>query len=110
MPHKVFYVFAALALAASASAQTLVGGEGKVSCGTYLDHRRTGNEAQHYIYVVWIRGFSSGFNYGTKGKQVSSGLEKETILAYIDKHCRDNPLNSVAGAAFNLVKELGGMQ
>ena len=109
MLKQLFFVTTAgLAVCSSAIAEpTFMFGEGQASCGIYLDDRRTASE-QQYVYVVWVRGFTSGFNYGTKGKQVSSGLDQQTILAYIDKYCRDKPLNGVAGAALSLVKELGG--
>ena len=109
MLRKAFYALATVALTTSASAQTfLMSGEGLAPCGTYLEHRRGANLDQHYAYVVWTRGFMSGFNHGTRGKQTEVTLESATVLAYLDKHCRDNPLAVVGAGAVFLVKELGG--
>ena len=112
MHTKAFYAVLLMALSvAGASAQTtLVMGEGQVSCGTYLQDRRNAKTTQDYVYATWVRGFLSGFNFATQGKQVSGGTEPATILAYLDKYCRDNPLHFLAGGAFSLVKDLGGTQ
>lgn len=109
MLRKAFYALITVALTTSASGQTfLVSGEGLSPCGTYLEHRRGANLDQHYAYVIWTRGFISGFNHGTRGKQADRPLESATVLAYLDKHCRDNPLAVVGGGVVLLVKELGG--
>jgi hypothetical protein len=59
-------------------------------------------------YVSWFRGFVSGYNFGNSDNQVH--LErmpnKQTLYLYIDKYCRDNPLNPFVSAAFKLVEEL----
>lgn len=84
-----------------------VSGEGITACGDYLASRRTVNETQDYVYATWLRGFTSGFNFATRGKQITSVSAPATLLAYMDKYCRDNPLSTVAGGAFSLARELG---
>jgi hypothetical protein len=89
--------------------QFYVSGEGATSCGTYLEHRRTQGDTQSYVYVTWVRGFLSGYNFATIGKQVNLGPStKDTILAYLDTHCRNNPLHVVASGAIQFAKDLGG--
>ena len=59
-------------------------------------------------YLAWLRGFISGVNYSDRQKQIE--IEKlpsnETLILYVDKYCRDNPLSNYPGAAFKLVEEL----
>lgn len=59
-------------------------------------------------YLSWFRGFVSGHNFGNRDNQVH--LERmpneQTLYLYIDKYCRDNPLNPFVSAAFKLVEEL----
>lgn len=75
-------------------------GLGTNSCGKYLaDRQNDGNKFDTVVaaqYSDWVRGFISGYNAGTTGKQVATEeLSRPTIVAYLDKYCRDNPLNYV---------------
>jgi hypothetical protein len=58
------------------------------------------------VYVHWIRGFISGYNYGAPKNQVNTTLSDETVALYVDKFCRDNPLSQFPASAFKLVDEL----
>jgi hypothetical protein len=59
-------------------------------------------------YLSWFRGFVSGHNFANPDNQAH--LERmpneQTLYLYIDKYCRDNPLNPFVSAAFTLVEEL----
>ena len=59
-------------------------------------------------YYSWFRGFVSGYNFGNPGNQVQ--LERmpneQTLSLFIDKYCRENPLNPFVSAGFKLVEEL----
>lgn len=55
--------------------------------------------------AAWAAGFISGYNYFNESTQVVRELSRETILAYIDKHCRDNPLNNITHAVMHLICE-----
>lgn len=85
-----------------------VSGEGTETCGTYLESRRKPNDVQDYVYVTWVRGFASGHNRAAPQKQVKGSLASGTILAYLDKYCRENPLAPVFAGAVALVDELRG--
>jgi hypothetical protein len=109
MRATVVQVFLGVLIATNASAQerpTTVTGEGTVGCGEYLEDRRKNNKAQDYAYATWLRGFISGFNFATRGKQITGVSAPATLLAYMDKYCRDDPLGTVAGGAFNLAREM----
>jgi len=76
------------------------------SCGTWVKSADvTWARAQ---YDSWFRGFVSGYNYGNPNNQVALGQmpNSQTIHLFIDKYCRDNPLNTFVSAAFKLIEEL----
>jgi hypothetical protein len=99
---------AALSFAGMASAQGLVSfyGGPAIGCGPYLEARR-GGSAGDDTYLALIRGFWSGYNMATHGPQFRSEIDNPTVLAYLDKYCRDNPMAVVYGGAIALVKETG---
>ena len=76
------------------------------SCGAWTWSANI--EASRAQYASWFRGFVSGHNFGNPEAQVSMGQmpNDETLYLYIDKYCRDNPLNPFTSAAFRLVEEL----
>jgi hypothetical protein len=82
-------------------------GEGAVNCGTYLETRRELNDTQDYVYFTWVRGYFSARNASAKSVHVGN-VEKATVLAYLDKYCRENPLHALFGGAKALYEEVGG--
>ncbi len=104
------YIFAFLFLlvASTASAQRIgtVYGPGAQSCGKYIADRRSNDQVVDYQYVGWVRGYVSGYNIWGSGKQVTKEADSESILAYLDLFCRENPLKSVVTGASALVDEL----
>ncbi len=83
-----------------------VSGFADMSCGAWIS---SSNDPSGRIqYLAWLRGFISGVNYSDRQKQIK--IEKlpsnETLILYVDKYCRDNPLSNFPGAAFKLVEEL----
>jgi hypothetical protein len=76
------------------------------SCGAWV--QSASDELGRAQYLSWFRGFVSGYNYGSEGKQVplEAMPNQETVALFIDKYCREHPLSPFIGAAFELVKEL----
>jgi hypothetical protein len=109
-PFKLLFLVLVLCITMEVRAQSpvQVAGEGIIECGVYLKARRENNETQSYIHASWVRGFISGYNIGTSGRPVVKIPGSDTVLAYLDKHCRDNPLDSLVMGAIALVKEAGG--
>jgi len=88
-----------------------VQGTGSLSCGKWLSAREAKNEAQVNLFVQWVSGWIVSYNYyltpgTTKARARTPDLE--TITAFVDKFCRENPLKVVAFAAAELVEQLGG--
>ena len=94
--------------AANGQSLVYVGGEGTAECGAYLEARRQNNEVQSYVYATWVHGFLSGYNMATSGATIRTLPSSNTVLAFLDKHCREHPLNLLVAGAFSLARELGG--
>ena len=58
-------------------------------------------------YESWFRGFVTGYNWGNQDNQVKGGMPQgETLVLYVDKFCRENPLESFTTAVVSLIGEL----
>jgi hypothetical protein len=57
------------------------------------------------VVAYWTRGFISGYNWFNPTNQVLRDLSYETMVAYVDKYCRDNPLKGFTDAAIQLICE-----
>ena len=74
------------------------------SCGTWFKTK----EIYQQDYIFWFRGFVSGYNYGNGEYYiyVDKLPNQETIFLYVDKYCRDNPLNDFTVAMWKMIDEL----
>jgi hypothetical protein len=77
-----------------------------ISCGQWTESQKEMWLRQTYIY--WFRGFVSGYNFGSELYEVTNNRlpDNPTLALYVDKFCRENPLQDFISAAFPLVKEL----
>ena len=83
-------------------------GAGIVSCGVYLEDRKT-DQRYNQQYTQWSSGYVSAYNIFSTYPQISQNrISPETTLAYLDKYCRDNPLKFVIDGVDSLIAELGG--
>ncbi len=84
----------------------IVFGFADASCGAWM--KSQGVQQHRQVFLFWFRGFVSGANYKDATHQVplQSMPNQETLTLYIDKHCRENPLEPVYEAALALVREL----
>lgn len=76
------------------------------SCGAWA---RTANApAARQVYLFWFRGFASGVNYADPTYEVTTVAMPDMVAlaAYIDRFCRDNPLEPFVAAAPRLVGEI----
>jgi hypothetical protein len=90
-------------LATTANAQNIYGGYGMdISCGRYIDDISTDQRAKNN-YHWWLGGFVTGTNLV---KSRSTLTDDKAYEAWIEKYCRDNPLDSFHKAAIELNKEL----
>ena len=107
--HVTKVVLAVLLTAAStgALAQTLFGA-GTVTCGKYLELRKENNKEIDHLNVFWIMGYVSAYNVWSHEKAIDHLPDPESVLAYFDRYCRDNPLRQLVDAADKLIRDLGG--
>jgi hypothetical protein len=108
---RLAMLFFALLFASSANATqdgVAIHGFDDMSCGAWVSS--TGNDLVRAQYLSWFRGFVSGVNFADSNHQIGLGQmpSNETLSLYIDKYCREKPLGSFPGAAFQLVRELRG--
>jgi hypothetical protein len=80
-------------------------GAGNSTCGAYLKSRRAVDEQADTQYVQWAWGFVTGFNATSMDKSFKERLDAETVLAYLDKYCRDNPVSSARLGISQLIKD-----
>lgn len=83
-------------------------GVGTLSCGKYLQLRAEKIEVQDGALVSWIWGYMTGFNMEVRQPTIREWPDQPSTLTYIDKYCRDNPLDNVLIATNALIKDLGG--
>jgi hypothetical protein len=79
-------------------------GVGAQGCGKYIEQRRTPNKYYDDLVGMWFYGFITAYNYYGNTPQVKRNVEQETVLAFLDKYCREAPLASVSAGALELVK------
>ncbi|MBL8362953.1 MAG: hypothetical protein JNN18_20870 [Rubrivivax sp.] len=107
---KTWFIAALVALVCTqADAQRIadISGLGGIGCAEYLEDRRAANKTQDALYGTWAWGYLSGYNHFSSHKEVDIPTIP-TILAYLDKYCRVNPLEKVVVGAITLIGDLGG--
>jgi hypothetical protein len=98
-------------VAATQSSGVTVYGYGVGTCGAWLEGRRTsGNNAvtlevgERIAREQWVVGFVSGANESLRGALPKT--DAYAIWAWVDRYCRENPLDQLATATSELVAEL----
>jgi hypothetical protein len=84
-------------------------GSGSASCGDWLAARTEQSDVRHQVQLAWVLGFlSAAGGYDVRGDLRHT--DSHAIAAWVDKYCRDNPLDIVAVGARHLVDELSKPQ
>lgn len=83
-------------------------GAGSVQCGEYLKARENRQDVGEVVSWAW--GYISGYNQWSTYPQIQDFPATNTVTAYLDKHCRDNPLDTVLQGTVALVADLGGFR
>jgi hypothetical protein len=106
---KLSLIVIGLYLSGTSQAQGVrVQGVGTFSCGQYLELRGAGSAAQNSVVASWVWGYMAGFNMEVRQPTTRDSPDEPSTLAFIDKYCRDNPLDSVLIATNTLIQQLGG--
>jgi hypothetical protein len=91
---------------ALAQRQGVANGAGMDFC-----NRITANMKDNHVdssYTQWVAGYLSGYNLFGDKKQIEEIPDEASLDAYLQKYCRDNPLDRVIWASMSLINELGG--
>ncbi|MEB0059238.1 hypothetical protein QN413_20805 [Variovorax sp. LG9.2] len=76
-----------------------------LSCGDYLAQPVLAYQRQYA--VSFVRGYMSAYNVYNQRHQIMQDIEISSLDAYIEKFCREHPLEDSGAAALALMKELG---
>jgi hypothetical protein len=80
-------------------------GMGNLSCGTWLHEGGNPLSLSRIGMLSWVLGFTSAAGYYTVRGDLRD-TDGQAIEAWVDKYCRENPLNKIKDAAASLVDEL----
>lgn len=87
-------------------------GAGMSSCGEWLEHRQMNSEGVNSSLTSWVQGLLSGLNFAraAAAADFSKALvilpDAPSMLAYVDKFCRENPLETPFAGSIRLFAEL----
>jgi hypothetical protein len=77
-----------------------------MSCGAWLDDRRTDRDAA-LAAQDWVLGYLTAYNeYVAPDGAISRGTDQDGMMAWLDGYCQSHPLDLVGQAATALVREL----
>lgn len=87
-----------------------VDAERKARSATYNDPD-AGMTPSYIQYTVWTDGYLTAINlYDPQNRLAGHNTSHETRMRWLDKHCREYPLQSFRGAIESLHDALGGMR
>ena len=98
-------VLVGLALLAAVQAlaqEVAIFGSGSKSCGKWLSLRQ--DKVNHAVLKHWVLGFVSGSNWNASGPQARPP-DADSVVAFVDQYCRNNPLHMISLAAAAVVQE-----
>jgi len=110
MDHKAVAVAVIAALSTSVSEAADETGrywaEGRESCGTVLE-RIAGPAQSRAILDAYIAAYLTAYNAWVPGvAHIAEGTDRKSIVIWIERYCRENPLDTDAQAMNALITEL----
>lgn len=100
----------ALSIAHLAIAQPnsqVASGIGTYSCGRYIELRQQNDPMAQVMLTSWMQGFLSGMNWTlAASNQMKLLPDHQSLNSYLDKYCRDNPLQQIISGVSALHREL----
>jgi hypothetical protein len=93
-------------------------GTGTLNCGTFIQYKEAGNREQLDLFVQWVWGFMSAYTFRShfvkkwegpaQNGNIAELPESPTVLLYLEKHCRERPLDKIVDATIALLQASGG--
>jgi hypothetical protein len=105
---RIMILTSALLAVASAPASAqgkFVFGQGINSCGSWTQARQT-KSVSAGLSMQWVAGYLSGRNAQSSGIDFLGTTDFDGLMAWIDNYCRQNPLEKIGTAAYQLMIEL----
>jgi hypothetical protein len=92
----------------SGAAAKAIMGFGLQSCGSWIDWREHGKSLVRTAAEAWVAGYLSGLNFGGDPglPDILLGADPPALRAWIDKYCREHPLDHLSKATETLSIEL----
>ena len=90
----------------SADENGLANAIGISSCGEWVKER-TADSVLSWQDKTWIAGYLTAYNRQTPDTwDIQGNTDIESIFLWLDKYCRENPLENLGGAMADLTEEL----
>src|SRR6266705_1916680 len=99
----LYFPFAIEIQAEEVQVQVFLMGAGMSSCGKWTESKSI--PQLHYQVKQWVLGFISGSNWARDEIQVTPP-DEQAVVAFVDKYCKNNPLQRVSSAAAILIESL----
>ncbi|EAW30467.1 hypothetical protein GP2143_09685 [marine gamma proteobacterium HTCC2143] len=89
--------FASISFVMASNEKYFIAGLGAASCGAWIESRKDEDLQVNVVLGSWVQGFLSGLNVIAmeSKREISMIPDPDTLLAYVDKGCEDDPLTSV---------------
>lgn len=108
--HYMRIIALLICIAPPLSNAATVYGFGTHSCGQWLEERGKNSDSSRY-HQVWVLGFISGTGVILEANNINQRkTDAHAVMAYVDKYCRENPLDDIQRASQTLVLELMGTE
>ena len=91
--------------------RAMVHGFGAKTCGAFVVARNEKKAYEESMFLSWLAGYVSGTNRAIAGASerdadIATGVDMDAMRVWVDKYCRDKPLDLFSTAVVNLVIEL----
>lgn len=93
-------------LPAAAQREGVAKGVGMEVCNRIMANMK-GNHVDS-AYTQWVAGYISAYNLFGDKKQIEEIPDDAILDAYLQRYCKENPLDKVIWASMSLINELGG--
>lgn len=101
--------FASISFGMDSNEKSAIAGPVAGTCGYWIKQRKEENSVVNSILIVSLQGFLSGMNT-MRAMESERGMsmipDSDTLLAYVDKQCEDDPLMSVYDISMTLYGRL----
>jgi len=80
--------------------------QGRPSCGEWINKGKDGSWGRT-IYTAWVAGYITAYNiHKPDVYNILGSTDMESVLLWMDKYCRENPLNTSDDGMETLIDEL----